>query len=249
MIVKLLSDLHLEFQNIAYVDGGEDVCILAGDIGTGMSGVTWAANNIPSHINVLYVPGNHEYYGHDYSDLNVKYKKFNKENTNVRVLLNDTVVFEEFGVEFVGTPLWTDFNLYGNGPTAANVWQVGLNDSKWMRDKGQLITADHFIEWNKAAISFLEGVVSRPTNNHRVLITHYCHQNSIDPRYKDDPLTPGFATVISNEIHAAFRVHCHGHTHTSFDYITDYGTRVICNPHGYSIENMREYRPDLVFYV
>lgn len=48
---RIMSDLHLnplsKTGDFRYEDLGEDVCILAGDISEGMSGVYWALDNIP----------------------------------------------------------------------------------------------------------------------------------------------------------------------------------------------------------
>jgi hypothetical protein len=43
-----------------------DVIVLAGDIGVGMSGLEWMTNERPSK-HFIYVPGNHEFHGHDIS--------------------------------------------------------------------------------------------------------------------------------------------------------------------------------------
>jgi len=65
MRLHVISDVHLEFQKwrsawgIRTLDCG--VHVLAGDIGVGLSGITWALR-VFTHP-VIYVFGNHEYYG------------------------------------------------------------------------------------------------------------------------------------------------------------------------------------------
>lgn len=229
MLVKILSDLHLHpMQNdFRYVDHGERVCILAGDISEGMRGVNWALANIPYHIDVLYVPGNHEYYGHDYIELQKSFNQHNLSNTHVSVL--DNAVVEVGGIKFAGTTLWTDFLLYNN-PMSPHMWKEMLNDSVWMKYGGRKMTANDFINLNTEAMDFLGKVKAD------VLITHYGPQYSESPRWKGHPATPSFLTKLPYKLHRKFRYHIHGHTHSPFDYEAPCGTRVICNPRGYGYE-------------
>lgn len=245
MLVKCISDLHLHgTAPFRYVDHGEYVCVLAGDIAEGVNGLAWAMAKIPQHIKVLYVPGNHEYYGHDYALLNARFRAHNRMGTNVHVLLNETVTIGD--VDFVGTTLWADFNLYGNQELYAKEWYLGLNDSIYIRNNGGRIGPADFIRWHDEAKWFIKNTCETPTTNTRVLITHYCHELSVAPQYRNDPLTPGFAVKIPVDMHEKFKVHFHGHTHASFDYETNYGTRVVCNPRGYGAENLNGFNDELV---
>lgn len=245
MLVKLLSDLHIYGKNpFRYVDHGEYVCVLAGDIAEGTHGLEWALGNIPQHIKVLYVPGNHEYYGQDYSALNARFRHHNKQDTHVKMMLNDVCEIGE--VEFVGTTLWTDFKLYNNQAAHSHIWRSGLNDSRYISDNSYRIRPGHFIDWNAQSLAFLKQVTETPTNKIRVLITHYCPDLSVAPKYRNDPLTPGFATHIPVDIHEKFAFHFHGHTHDSMHYDYPYGTTVICNPKGYGAENFNAFNSELV---
>ncbi len=245
MLVKLLSDIHLHGNHpFRYTDHGEYVCVLAGDISEGMNGVKWALACIPNHIKVLYVPGNHEYYLHDYTKLNTEFYLHNSRDTNVQVLLDGYVEIGD--VQFVGTTLWSDFNLYGKPDKHAVEWYYGLNDSRWIEDEGKGIGVEHFKRWNARSLSFLRAIAETPTDKTRVLITHYCPDLSVAPKYRNDPLTPGFATHIPVEIHEKFNYHFHGHTHCSMNYEYSYGTKVFCNPRGYGYENANAFNQELV---
>lgn len=248
MLVKLLSDLHLHGNDpFYYVDHGESVCVLAGDISEGMQGVYWAEATIPQHIKVIYVPGNHEYYGRDYSRLNQKFREFNNfGNTHVKVMLNDTVMLND--VEFVCSTLWTDFDVYNNQPLHALAWKNGLNDSRWIKNCDEPIQAQDLINWNEEALEYIGRIAhqTRPSNVVRVLVTHYCPEFSVARKHRGDQLTPGFATKIPVHIHGAFDFHFHGHTHTSMDYEMPYGTKVKCNPKGYGYENGGAFNEELV---
>jgi len=229
MLVKILSDLHLHPMqtDFRYIDHGERVCILAGDICEGMRGVNWALANIPYHIDVIYVPGNHEYYGHDYLELQKNFEQHNLSNTHVTVL--DNALLEIWGIKFAGSTLWTDFQAYKD-PASTLHWAFGLNDSRWIKYGNRPINAYDMINLNTKAMDFLEHVHAD------VLVTHYAPLMSESDRWKGHVLTPGFITEIPERVHKKFKYHIHGHTHNPFDYEMPYGTRVICNPRGYGYE-------------
>ena len=60
MKLNILSDLHLGFEPFARPVNDADVVILAGDIARPREAVAWATGFAKP---VLYVPGNHEFYG------------------------------------------------------------------------------------------------------------------------------------------------------------------------------------------
>lgn len=62
MKLHILSDIHLEFQEFDPPDVGANVIILAGDIHVKNKGIRWALDKLPK-VPILYVLGNHEYYG------------------------------------------------------------------------------------------------------------------------------------------------------------------------------------------
>lgn len=112
MRLLLLSDLHLEHGISLTVPPcvEYDVVVLAGDIQSpGSCGVRWAARESTfGGKPVIYVPGNHEFYGREMgSELEEMREAAN--GTNVHVLNRDVVTIE--GVRFLGATLWTDFAL------------------------------------------------------------------------------------------------------------------------------------------
>jgi len=62
MKLHVLSDLHLEFADFTPVSNTADVIVLAGDIGLCSEGVTWSRKSFPMQ-EIIYVAGNHEFYG------------------------------------------------------------------------------------------------------------------------------------------------------------------------------------------
>ncbi|MFC3110096.1 hypothetical protein ACFQAT_28240 [Undibacterium arcticum] len=92
MLVRLLSDLHLEFE----------VLPIRRDIGTGTSGIEWAKKTFGCPV--IYVACNHEFYSHHFDDL-IPELRAAAAGTNVHFL-------EKGNVRFTGATLWTDFKLY-----------------------------------------------------------------------------------------------------------------------------------------
>lgn len=109
MKLHVLSDLHTEFANFCPPKTDADIVVLAGDIGVGSGGLEWAARRFPK-APVVYVPGNHEFYGHDI-DLTDELKS--SAPGNIHILNNDSLELD--GVRFLGCTLWTDFRLNGEG--------------------------------------------------------------------------------------------------------------------------------------
>lgn len=111
MKLQLLSDLHLEFHRGRWrtftdtIDpSGVDVLVLAGDIAT-----RWELPEVLDVFcgkfpEVLFVPGNHEFYGSEPSEIETLLSGSAAKNQNLHVLNPGSVVLQ--GIKFVGAPLW-----------------------------------------------------------------------------------------------------------------------------------------------
>lgn len=121
MKIHVLSDIHLEFGkwpksvDINAIDA--DVTVLAGDIGVGLEGIQWA---LSFDRPVVYVMGNHEFYGQ--RPMNDLWRKAREKvtDTHVHLLENDTLLLDDpqrpgETVRFLGATLWTDFAILGPG--------------------------------------------------------------------------------------------------------------------------------------
>ena len=63
--IQYMSDLHLEFRdNHGFIpdDVGADVLVLAGDIHLGTGALEWLHEFAHRYQDIIYFPGNHEYY-------------------------------------------------------------------------------------------------------------------------------------------------------------------------------------------
>ena len=88
MRLHILSDLHLEFEPFTPPAVEADAVILAGDVSTGRNGLKWALKSFPDRP-VIYVLGNHEFYGQKLQKL-IKELQEMAQGTNVHLLENES---------------------------------------------------------------------------------------------------------------------------------------------------------------
>jgi len=244
MRLHILSDLHLEVDpSFRPPVTDADVLILDGDIAPGTDGLAaFAGCEMP----MIYVPGNHEYYGADIETMDVKIRAY-AEDTGIHLLDRDELVLG--GVRFLGATLWTDFNLYGPAkiPDSFVLSRKQVLDFREIRYRDRLLIPEDTIDFHREAVNWLAQKLATPFAGETVVLTHHApHPGSVHPRWQDNLVNPAFVSDLTPLMGKA-RLWIHGHTHDSFDYEVA-GTRVICNPKGYRNEN-RSFQPDLTVAV
>ena len=241
MKLNILSDLHLGFGMLDLPDNDADLVILAGDIDRPVQAIAWAVGLARP---VLYVPGNHEFYGGSIPGTLDELRRLSA-GTNVQVLSDDEAVIG--GVRFLGSTLWTDFMLFGAGEERRAAMREG---QRFMRDFTRIRNSDDsdaiFSPADSAQLfdthaRWLRTQLAAPWDGPMVVITHHApSRNSVHPRFADSPLNACFvsdAEYLLDRSRAALWIH--GHTHDSFDYAIN-GTRVVCNPRGYAKDGVNE---------
>lgn len=244
MKLHILSDLHTEFAEFEAPAVDADVVVLAGDIGVGSGGVDWAARQFPERP-VIYVPGNHEFYGHDVRDMDMFR---DAAPSNVQVLNEDSC--EIGGVRFLGCTLWTDFQFDGRGEAwfARHAARKRMSDFALIRNGNRTFTPEDSVDIHRSSVSWLVTELEKEFDGPTVVITHHLPEAlSVAERYRSDPLNPAFASKLEG-IFEKYRpdLWIHGHTHEPCDYEI-FGTRVVCNPRGYPRESQEKmFSPGLV---
>ncbi|OLP08479.1 metallophosphoesterase [Rhodoferax antarcticus] len=215
--------------------------------------ITWASALTKP---VLYVPGNHELCGSSIASTAQEMKEL-CSGSGIQVL--DTTAVVIGGVRFLGTTLWTDFQLFGDGEKRNEAVSQALS---FIRDFSRIQMDDASVTVftpDLSAVAFmrhanwLEEQFAEPFAGKTVAITHHAPSpQSIHPRFAGSPFNACIVSDAERLIdgkHAALWIH--GHTHDSFDYVVN-GTRVVCNPRGYAKNGVNEnpqFDPALVIEV
>lgn len=253
MKLYVLSDLHLEFSTFEPFKTDADVVVLAGDIGKGTSGIGWARSAFPDK-EIVYVPGNHEFYGTQRLET-LAAMRIAAQESSVHLLDEDEVVIHSQdkldNVRFLGCTLWTDFMLFGDAKksTAMSDGQLCLNDFRVIQEEEKKsFTPARSIELHKMSLAWLKGKLDTPFDGKTVVVTHHLpSKQSVVERFKDSLLSACFASEL-DYLFGKMNMWIHGHTHDNLDYEVN-GTRVICNPRGYvtyrGAENF-DFNPKLV---
>ncbi|MCF8366904.1 MAG: metallophosphoesterase [Bacteroidales bacterium] len=231
MKIHVLSDLHLEFEAFDLPNVGADVLILAGDTSPGKKGVEWI-KSLNLGIPVIYIMGNHEYYGFAFPKLLFDLKQMCMD-TNIHILENESLIID--GITFLGCTLWSDFRLYGQPVAAELAAQFGMSDYRLIRRSprySKLHPADTAAEF-RSSVFWLQKQLEMK-NEKAVVITHHAPSaRSIPENFKDSELNPAFASNLDDLI-MDFQPVCwiHGHTHQALNYHIG-KSNIICNPRGY----------------
>lgn len=238
MKLRIFSDLHINACPFKYTSLDEDVVVIAGDISDNLeTSLRWIKTNIPSHVDVVFVPGNHEYYcSVDIDELH-QFAKEEVRGTNIRCCPHGDWTFTDSdgSYMFIAHPYWTDFDLYGTVDRSGDLWKRGLNDSRYMRRLGGCVSKHDFILMNKAAKRFITRKLREvPEGTKKIIVSHYFPAQSIHPKYSGDSLNPGFASNWPKEILENADLIIHGHTHENISLDLSCGTKIRCNPRGYT---------------
>lgn len=245
MKIQILSDLHIEFQDLTLPEHDSDVVILAGDIHIKGRGIEWIKKNIPNKP-VIYILGNHEFYGNAYPKHIAKLKA-SLENEGIFLLENESISLD--GISFYGCTLWTDFELFGDPRIAGYHCQQIMNDYKKIRltpKYSKLRSIDtHII--NSKSVKWLKAAVLNDSSSKKVIVTHHATSKLSLPKHRWDNLSSAAYTSnldsLVGDLNADYWVH--GHIHYSADYFIG-NTRVLCNPRGYPDQPNSEFRTDFI---
>lgn len=245
--IGLWSDLHLEFRPLNLKPPDCDVLILAGDIQLGLDHGEWI-KALP--VPVIYIAGNHEFYRQTMDKCRKDMKAY-FAHTNVTFLDNNTHIRNN--VRFLGSTLWTDFEL--NGPAFTKINKIkakqGMADYKHIfRTRSHPLTPAATTSMNRTATKWLFQELAQPFEGSTVVITHHAPSpKAIVERYHMHPLNSAYANDLDDQIlNHKIDVWCHGHIHTPTKYKIG-NTRCYANPHGYYEDPEPGFQQDLIIEV
>lgn len=234
MKVQLVSDIqraeyrHAKLDEPALiVNPAADVLVIAGDIDDGLSGIEAAAK---LEIPVLYVLGNHEYYGHGLDEAPRLAKELARPTKNVQVLQDDCVHID--GVRFLGSTLWTDFKC-SPLPQAENMHLAAsaMTDYRKIKLGSGKVHPEAILQRHLKSLAWLTDTLAEPFPGSSVVITHHApHPRSVPRRWEDHRLQASYVSRVTGMM-APVDFWFHGHVHGGCDYCVR-DCRVVCNPVG-----------------
>jgi len=231
MKIQIYSDLHLEFREFKPPKTDADIVIFAGDIHTKCRGVAWA--NDTFSVPVIYVCGNHEFYG-GHIDRTLKKMK-DAAAPHVHVLENQAFVWQQ--TRFLCATGWTDFSATGDALAAANTAWSMMNDFQVIRVEAgyRRLRPQDVVARNRTTFLWLKEQISTPFQGRTVVVTHHAPMLEVAGQKYEGHITAAYA----NRWHSLLEgvdVWIFGHTHHVVD--VELGmTRVISNPRGYPGES------------
>lgn len=261
MKIAVCSDLHLEFGGLELKNTeGAKVLILSGDILCAKylnrhysdSG-PYEQNQSSAYVmysvckdfldnvsyefpKIIYVAGNHEFYGSKWNKTLEILKSSMEDYPNIFFLENDVLTVED--VMFVGCSLWTDMN--DSDPLTLSVISSHMSDYRHITFDGDgyycRLKPSHTVDRHIRSREYIRLMVNEHPENKFVVCTHHAPSfQSIPLKYRDQEHSNGaYASRLEEFImdHPQIKMWTHGHTHDEMDYILG-ETRVICNPRGY----------------
>ena len=268
-LISLHSDLHLEFcpqrgdpfACLPSVPAQADAVVLAGDIARGMASMD-AACELAQRCGkpVLWIAGNHEYYGSDFLRLFAAFEARSAACEHFGVCALEYLQTATIaGTRFAGCTLWTDFLLYKGAPRLPGADEAMAKASSGIRDFSAIEFGGRAFEpsdcaalCRQSASSLLAKLRSPGSFETSCAVTHHGpFRESVAPRYNpgartlsaprklpgENPhwmLNPSFASHLP-ELLGSADLFLHGHTHESIR-AKDRGRLFLAaNPRGYPL--------------
>jgi len=231
MRIHILSDLHLEFGPINLPKVDADLVVLAGDVHVKLNGVRWIRDNIPK-TPVIYLAGNHEYYGEKLPRLLDKIRE-EAAGTNIHFLENESI--EVGGFRFFGATLWTDLDLHGDHQIGS-IEALQMNDYKRIRKTPSYrkLRPVDTRAMHRETLRYIERFVESGDAQRSVVITHHAPSiRSLPECRKKEIISCAYASNLDSFVEELSPLlWIHGHIHDSRDYHIG-STRVLSNPRAY----------------
>lgn len=244
MKIQIASDLHAEFKTDTWKleNAGADVLILAGDIvclEREPSLKTVLEYLAPKWKHVIYVAGNHEFYGSNLWSGTSLIRDETNEIWNFRFLDNEWAKID--GVNFYGGTGW--FPDRENDPMAWHS-RFHMNDFRLIEH-----IARDAPTWNNEFVINLEKNLVEPD----IIISHHLpHKRCISERFQNIALNAYFLADFDDLVETVKpKLWVYGHSHDTQDFKIG-RTRLVNNACGYPREqnnSHNNFRKDLVIEI
>lgn len=152
--IAAYSDLHIEHSSVV-LSATADVIVLAGDIyalGPAYmeepSVIHWIDQTFPDK-DVVFVPGNHDLENSYWErQMRVWCAHAQQLGGRIHVLWNESVILH--GVQFLGTPLFSNFSSTNNSQEAIKAAKGVPDFNRIWHLSGKCVTPEDYIQWHSA---------------------------------------------------------------------------------------------------
>lgn len=282
--IDFVSDLHMEINGNHYIKGPEssgDVMILAGDtltyrhMGTNKNDPEsrslkkrfehFIKNVLRDYEHIIFIPGNHEYYGFYFKGADEWFAQQMKE-LDSRIIVLDGIQSAWFHNDIdkytiIGGTLWTSMN--NGNPLSEMAVEEGMNDYhvinyedarkpsyvslKQPGGERNILRGRHTKEvFDKTVKNIKTAYELFNTEHNRIIVaTHHApsYQSHSFQRFGHSDLMHGYCSNLDDFIvDSNIKYWIHGHTHHNVDYMIG-ETRVISAMYGYNGHERDRNRP------
>lgn len=246
MKIRYFGDLHREFTNYQpkFIPSiGEDFVALAGDIGVGIEGITWAKKAFADRL-VIYVLGNHEFYQQDFDKLITKARR-HAERSNVRLLEKEQVRIGNLRI--AGCTLWTDFRCFGEEKRviAERAALETMADFELIRRKDLPLTPNAMAIRCMTSRTWLEETIAASATPVLVVTHHAPSLVTMNPNFHGDISNAAFHNSFDELFKPPVRAWIHGHNHYCWQKEVN-GIPLVTNQCGYPREITGDFSWDRV---
>lgn len=261
MKIAIQSDLHLEF-NIdklpySFLSDDFDVLVLAGDISP------VGHDEYEDHMKflrsctdkpIIYVPGNHDYYGTSISD-GVCLSSIDQimqeicERNSIFFLNNNEIVIND--VSFFGTTLWSNLLYNTEGVEYGNMAERILA-TKMFSDYRAIDgwSNEKMLAQNDMSVKKLVDFFHKKMAQKQVVISHFCPIIECEHRrFGKSHKSPYFLNnldALIDEYRPTAWIYGHSHDNIRLE---KHGCQITCNQLGYPGEPVVEYIPNYTFEI
>lgn len=251
MTFQYASDLHLEFpDNRAWLEEHPlehcaDVLLLAGDVLPFSASAQYRKlllRLVKPFREVLWLPGNHEYYGgalDDAAGLDGGLRP------NVR-LVQDRVLHYP-GTRLLCTTLWSPISQLNEGMMRRQV-----SDYEAIRFGRGLLLPAHVTRRHEQCLAWLKAELEKPFDGATVVMTHHVPTLAHYPaEFAGSPLNEAFAVELGALIEGStVAAWVHGHHHRNTPEFSVGRTRLLTNQLGYVAQGeQRGFRTDALLHL
>lgn len=228
MKIHLISDLHGEYANYKHpAPSAADIVVALGDIHTKKRTIPYLQTLFPNHP-VIFVPGNHDYYGGQTSNYQADWKEqAEKTNGHITLLIKGHSTTIQ-NITFIGATLWSNLDLFGRGHYIDN--QAAAEDRQYasVRDFKKIrtgppnvfhkFTGRDYLSLHNEDLRGIHQSLQKAFGK-KVLLTHHLPSAAIYNQYTSHhPHLDHYDASNLDELVQQFDAALHGHVHTTLNY-------------------------------